>query len=151
MAHKKPSFSEEELEQILVRREERGFAAAAHLLATVPFWGVLFLFCLMLYFRQRSREVIFHIQQALGFATLLYVCFLIYLIIEVILKLFMKILELQEVDLSTYNTYLIISVFSIYSIICLVGMMSVFLNRSFLYPIVGKYFMEGYLRNNPTN
>src|SRR5690606_17009694 len=64
---KQVRMAESPLDTALVRREERGFAATAHLFAAIPLWGLVFLAVLLVWFKERSREVVFHIIQAMVF------------------------------------------------------------------------------------
>jgi hypothetical protein len=135
---------------IVVREEERGFAAAAHLLGAIPLWGLVFLAALWIYFKERSREVVFHVQQAMMFQGAILLAFLVWLAVEFV-SLPIDVLSPGLAELiSRANLFLLVSCYAIYAAVCLTGTAFIMIGRPFLYPIVGRRVLEGNLTKSRT-
>ncbi|MGF1573102.1 MAG: DUF4870 domain-containing protein [Sumerlaeia bacterium] len=133
--------------ETVVRPEERGFAATAHLITMIPLWGYLFLILLYLHFREKSREVVFHIQQAMAFMFVSLCVFLFYLFASLIIKLIKTLDANVAIILDKINLGFLIAVYSVYCIICIYAIISVYMGKPFIYPLVGKKLLRGFKRS----
>ncbi|MCB2155903.1 DUF4870 domain-containing protein [bacterium] len=140
-----------EVEQyVLVREEERGFAALIHLLNAVPLWGVVFITVIWIYFRERSRELIFHAQQAMVFHIVSLVILLVWLIIGMITLPVRVLSENVASVIETANLAVLIVCLSIYGVVCLAGVGLTLAGRPFLYPVLGRRVLRGSVRKTST-
>lgn len=130
----------------VVREEERGFAAAAHLMAMVPLWGVIFLGGLWLYFRESSREVVFHVQQALVYHMLMLAAFCVWLIVELALMPVQVLSPWLAERSKEANLTLLGVVLAIYLLGALVGCVQTYRGAVFLYPVIGRRVLRGAAR-----
>lgn len=133
--------------ETVVRPEERGFAATAHLITMIPFWGYLFLILLYLHFREKSREVVFHIQQAMAFM-FVFLCVLLFYLFASMINGLIKILD-QDLSSLIFriNFGILVSIYFVYCSICLYAIVSVYRGKAFIYPLVGKKLLSGYKRS----
>lgn len=138
-----PRSSSEPL--VRLRDEERGFAAAAHLLGAVPMWGLVFLILMWIYFKERSRGVVFHVQQAAVFFSAQLAILLVYVGIGLVLKPIAIINEWLAGVLASINWLVLVVCFGAYIITCLYGTVKTFLGRPFFYPAIGRRVLEGSL------
>jgi uncharacterized Tic20 family protein len=135
---------------VIVREEERGFAAAAHLLTAIPLWGLVFLAALWIYFKERSREVVFHIQQAMMFQAAILVALLVWVFASLV-TLPINVLSPGLAELiSRANLFLLASCYAVYVAVCLAGTVLTMLGRPFVYPVVGNRVLEGNLTKSRT-
>lgn len=137
--------SKEDKIHVSVREEERGYAAAAHLMGAIPFWGLVLLTGIWIYFKERSREVVFHVQQAMMFQTVFLVVGVFWLAAELLQRLIQVLNENVAHLISQVNAFFLIAFFIAYVITCLIGVVQTFLGHSFLYPFVGRRVYEGNL------
>lgn len=131
---------------IIVRREERGFAATAHLVNMIPLWGYLFLIMLYFYFREKSREVTFHVKQAMSFTFIFHMVLMFYLFAEVMFRLISILNSELALILQSLNWGIFIGAFGIHCIICLYGIIMVYKGSAFYYPIVGRKVFKSHQR-----
>ncbi len=131
-----------------MREDERRYAALAHLLAIVPGWGILGDAGIWLVFKERSREIVFHAQQAIFFQAAL----LLFVVVYVVISLVEGILRLISDGLANLihsaNLFFLGLCFAIYAVICLYGAFRVFTGGEFLYPVVGQRMAEGFRRQS---
>lgn len=132
----------------VVREEERGFAAAAHLMAIVPLWGVVFLAGLWLYFRESSREVVFHVQQALVYQMMMLAAFCVWLIVELALMPVRVLAPWLADRAGEVNLTLLGVVLALYAVGCLVGCVQTYRGQAFLYPVIGRRVLRGAARKS---
>ncbi|MBX3729660.1 MAG: DUF4870 domain-containing protein [Candidatus Sumerlaeia bacterium] len=135
---------------VVVREEERGFAAAAHLLGAIPAWGLVFLACLWVYFKERSREVIFHIQQAMMFQTVFLAAVMFWVLMELLLLPIRVVHAGVAGLLEKANLFFLVSCYVAYAVVCAIGCVRTMSGRPFLYPAVGRRILEGSLTNTRT-
>ena len=130
---------------IIVREEERGFAAAGHLVNAVPFWGFIFLMGIWLYFKERSREVIFHVQQAVVFQ-MVFLCVGVFtLALEILFRVVSVVHEGIGTFLSHANVFFFMTAYTIYAAVCIWAAVTTWMGRPFLYPYIGRRVLEGNL------
>ncbi|MEQ8820165.1 MAG: DUF4870 domain-containing protein [Sumerlaeia bacterium] len=128
-----------------VREEERGFAASVHLLNLIPFWGIFFAVGVWLYFKERSRPVVFHAQQAILFQSVFLAASFVWLLGEMLLKIVMVLNPDLALFLSKSNFILLIVCYGFYALLCVIGTFGTLMGRSFLYPLIGRRVLEGAL------
>lgn len=128
---------------IVVREDERGYAAAAHFLGAIPLWGLLMLAGVWIYFKERSREIVFHVQQAMMFQTVLLGIFVVWLAVALIAKI-VGVLQTGVAEfISLANQFFLISFYCIYAAVCVVGGCFTFAGKPFLYPVLGRRVLQG--------
>lgn len=127
----------------VVREEERGFAAAVHLVNILPLWGFIFLVGIWIYFKERSREVVFHVQQALAFQTAFLGVGVVWLFFSVLFKIVGRLSPGLGALLDRANTFFLVVIFTLYACTCLAGCVATYMGRPFLYPLVGRKVLEG--------
>ncbi len=131
--------------QVSVREEERGFAAAAHLVGAIPLWGFVFLAVIWLWFKERSREIVFHVQQAMVFQMVFLTLGFFALVVQ-LLNLPIGVLHQGLAEfISRVNMFFLIACYTVYASICIWAAAATFLGKPFLYPVVGKKVLEGSL------
>lgn len=125
-----------------MKQEERSMAALAHLVVIIPLWGILFAGIIWLYFKEKSKAVVFHAQQAIFFQVML----LIVIVIALIFQLFCSIIAVINSPLSAIlnagNWVLTIVCMIVYVAACLYAAWSVLEGRDFEYPFIGKQLRE---------
>jgi len=130
-----------------MRDDERFFAALCHAAVIIPFWGIVAAALVWMYFKERSREVVFHAQQGIFFQ----VCALAIFLIAILAKIFEGIIRLISDSLAdaiaALNFFFIVLGFVIYAGICLYGAYRVWTGNSFLYPVIGRRMAEGFHRH----
>jgi len=131
------------IDSTIVREEERGFAAAAHLVNIVPFWGFVFLVGLWVYFKERSREVVLHVQQALAFQTLFLGAGVVWLFLSVIFKIVARLSSGLGIFLERANFFFLLLLFAAYAFTCVVACAMTYAGRPFVYPMIGRRVLEG--------
>lgn len=131
-----------------MRDDERIYAALCHFAVIIPFWGIVVAAGVWMYFKERSREVVFHAQQAIFFQ----ICALAFFLLAIVAKIFEGIVHLINDSLagaiSSLNTFFIALGFVVYAAICLYGAYKTWSEGSFLYPIIGRRMAEGFRRQS---
>ena len=129
-----------------VRPEERGFAAAVHFpLAAVPLWSFVFLLGMWMFFKERSREVVFHVQQAMLVAVVQHVAILCWVVFEVLLRPVALVSERAAGLVSQLNSAILVACLLVHGGFCLHAAFSVWLGRPYLYPVIGRRVLTGTL------
>jgi uncharacterized Tic20 family protein len=125
-----------------MKHEERSMAALAHLAAIIPLWGILFAGIIWLQFKEKSKHVVFHAQQAIFFQVIL----LIVIIVALVFRLFCSIIAVVNSSLASIlnagNLFLLIVCLILYGAACLYAAWSVLEGRAFEYPFIGKQLRE---------
>lgn len=127
-----------------MRDEERLPATLVHALAAIPLWGVVGDCVVWLLYKERSREVVFHAQQAILFQ----VCVLGLGLVSVVVALFGRVLSVISDDFSRSvlqtNLLLLKVGLVFYVCICLYGAFVTWTGRRFLYPVLGEKMAQGF-------
>ena len=113
-------------------------AALVHLLIILPLWGILFAGIIWLNFKERSREVVFHAQQAIFFQCIFLLFFLVYLIFSLFCSLIEVFNQKLAIILITGNRVLLIMCGMIYISVCLYAAIRLIFGMDFSYPYVGR-------------
>lgn len=133
---------------VVPREEDRGFGALAHLFAAVPIWGLVLNAGMFLHFRERSREVAFHAQQGLWFQGVGLVILIVYLLVEVLLRIVGVLSEPLAHGLHLVNLLMTSICFTAYATCCLAGAALTLAGKPFLYPRLGRRLLEGFWRKS---
>jgi len=129
-----------------VREDERGFAAAVHFpMGAIPLWGLVFLAGMWMFFKERSREIVFHIQQAMVFHMVQMAAWLCWIAISLLEKPIGFLSETVARLLETLNLFMLITFLTAYAAVCLWGCAATLVGKPFLYPVIGRRVLEGSL------
>ena len=125
-----------------MKHEERSMAALAHLVVIIPLWGILVAGIIWLYFKEKSKAVVFHAQQAIFFQVIL----LIVIVVALVFRLFCSIIAVINRPLAAIlnagNIVLLVVCVVVYAAACLYAAWSVLEGRDFEYPFIGKQLRE---------
>ncbi len=115
-----------------MRADERGVAAASHLVNIVPFWGFILLLAIWLYFKERSRKVVFHVRQALVLQIGL-LCFGVFaLFFSILFRVVAVIHKDMGMFLSQANVLLAAAVYTVYALVCVWAAVTTLRGRSLM-------------------
>ena len=130
----------------IVRSEERPWGFLVHALGWIPVWGFVLNSLLWLYFKNRSREMIFHVQQAIQFQIYVLVPVLVWIICSIFIVLIGNISQELSELLQTLNNFLLIAVLTCCACLGVAGGALVYAGKPFLYPVFGRRVLEGSIR-----
>lgn len=130
---------------LVPRYEERPWGFLVHAVGAIPIWGFVFNAAVWLYFRHRSREMVFHVQQAVQFHIIILIPILLWNIIGVFTAVIAELSPSVALVLETFSTFLLVAFLSLAAAVALFGGLLVYMGRPFLYPIIGKKVLEGTL------
>lgn len=129
----------------VVRHEERPWGFLVHALGCVPIWGFVVNCAFWLHYRTRSREMVFHIQQAIQYHIFLLLPVLAWNLVGVctgvVGQLSPGIAELIDV----VTTFALIAFLTASTALALYGGAMVYAGRPFLYPGIGRRVLMGTL------
>lgn len=129
----------------VLREEERGYGAAAHIFSAIPLWGIVFLIGLWIAFKERSRELVFHIQQAMFFQVTLLIVGFFWLVVEVLAKITSVLNPGMAEVIRGANLFFLVMCYTVYACVCLAGAAMTYMGRPFFYPVYGRRILEGSL------
>lgn len=133
-------------ERAVLRPEERPWGALAHLFAAVPFWGILFNLVLWIHFKERSRLMLFHLQQAMMFQAML-LALLVPLVLAKLLGALIGFLFDGAARFFNALNVLMASVgITAYVAVCLYAAYRTYSGAAFFYPIFGRRMFDGAMR-----
>ncbi len=125
-----------------MKHEEQSMAALTHLVVIIPLWGILVAGIIWLYFKEKSKAVVFHAQQAIFFQVIL----LIIIVVALVFRLFCSIIAVINRPLAGIlnagNIVLLVVCVVVYAAACLYAAWSVLEGRDFEYPFIGKQLRE---------
>ncbi|CAN5366995.1 hypothetical protein BH09SUM1_BH09SUM1_19780 [soil metagenome] len=131
---------------VVVRPEERPWGFFVHAVGWIPIWGFVFNAAVWLYFKNRSREMIFHVQQSIQFQIFILIPILAWSVASIFTSVLSNVaLKLSEV-LQTANTFLLFSFLTACAAAGIAGGAMVYIGKPFLYPVFGKRVLEGSIR-----
>lgn len=130
---------------LVPRYEERPWGFLVHAMGAIPIWGFVFNAAVWLYFRHRSRELVFHVQQAVQFHIVILLPILLWNIIGVFASVISELHLPVATALQTFTTFLLIAFLSLAAAVALYGGLLVYIGRPFLYPGIGRKVLEGTL------
>ncbi len=125
-----------------IDRNERGYIMLTHFLNIIPLWGILVSGIIWMTFKEKSRRIVFHAQQAIFFQ----VIFLCVILVGLVAKLFISLIGVLNTFFSSLlnyaNNVILILIFAAYILTCLYAAFKVHGGDEFLYPFAGKRLME---------
>lgn len=129
----------------VLREEERPWGALTHVFAAVPLWGMLLNFGLWLHFRERSRLMLFHVQQALVFQMLALLLAFPWFLLQLLGRVVQSLAPRLGQFLLNTNSVLAMAVITVYVLVCLWGAIRVWATGRFYYPFIGQGIYRGAL------
>jgi uncharacterized Tic20 family protein len=131
---------------VAVRWEERPMAAVLHLLGWIPVWGFVVAALFWLFYRQRSRQLVFHVQQVVQLQILV----LLPLLAWCVATIFARVLGLISVTAATGLQWALdfgaSSALTVAAALAIWGAVEVYRGRPFLYPFFGRRVLEASIR-----
>ncbi len=143
MASQTPHFDES---IAIVRPEERPWGALIHALGWIPVWGFIINSSIWLYFKNRSRELVFHIQQAIQFQIYVLIPLITWILCSIMIRFIGALSPGLGETLQMVNTFLFILCTTIAGCIGLAGATMVYLGKGFFYPLIGRRVLEGSIK-----
>lgn len=131
---------------VILREEERPWGFLLHALAWVPVWGFVVSMLLWVYYRHRSREMVFHIQQAIQLQITVLVPVLLWIVGSILTEVVKGVSPGMGAALATANDFVAVSLLTLMAAVAVVGGGLVYLGKGFLYPVIGRRVLEGTLR-----
>lgn len=130
----------------LVRPEERPWGFMVHAFGWIPVWGFVLNCVFWLFFKNRSRQMVFHIQQAIQY----HIYLLLPLLAWIVCSIFLNILGNLNAGLGAFlqavNNFLLTTVLTVFAGLAIWGGGLVYAGRPFLYPLFGRRVLEGSIR-----
>ena len=130
----------------LVRPEERPWGFMVHGLGWIPVWGFVLNCVLWLFFKNRSRQMVFHIQQAIQFHIYLLLPVLAWIVVSIFLNILGNLNAGLAGGLHLINNTLLSIVLTFCAGLAIWGGGMVYAGRPFLYPLFGRQVLEGSIR-----
>lgn len=131
---------------VIVREDDRAWGFLVHALGWIPIWGFIFNATCWLYFKNRSREMVFHIQQAIQFHIVVLMPLLAWIFITVLTRLLHQLnADIAEVAQTT-NSFFLSTALTVCGATAAIGGALVYSGRGFLYPVIGRRVLEGTIR-----
>lgn len=134
---------EQTLSLIIVRPEERPWGLLVHALGWIPVWGFVLNSLLWLYFKNRSREMIFHIQQAIQFQIFILLAMLVWIVGSIFAGIVENLSLTVGNFFQTLNTFILVCVLTVSALVAFWGGAMVYSGKAFLYPVFGRRVLEG--------
>ncbi|MBI1292321.1 DUF4870 domain-containing protein [bacterium] len=135
-----------EAELTSVRWEERPWLAMLHALGWIPIWGFILGTLFWLFFRQRSRQAIFHIQQVIQFQILLLLPMLGWCVLTILARVLGGILPMLGSALQRGLDFSAIAVLTMAAVLGLWAACEVYMGRRWLYPLFGQRVLQASIR-----
>lgn len=130
----------------VLRDEERPWGALVHGTSWIPVWGFFVAVLMYLLFRNRSREMVFHVQQALQFQIYVLLPVVLWIIFSIFINIFRTLSRQAGTLMADINDWWLTVVIALAAVISLVGASTVYLGRPFFYPLFGRRVWEGSIR-----
>ena len=128
---------------VIVRPEERPWGFLAHAMGCIPIWGFVFNIGLWMFFRHRSREMIFHIQQVIQFHIILLLPIFAWNLLGVIGLVLAQLSPSLAAGLGVACNFLLICFLTLTTAVALIGGGLVYVGRPFFYPGIGRRVLAG--------
>ena len=133
---------------IIVRPDERPWGLLVHAIGWIPVWGFVFNAAIWLYFKNRSREMIFHVQQAIQYQIVVLIPVLTWIVCSILTAIVANLSESLGTLLQSINTFLLSAVLTVLGCLALYGAGMVYIGKPFLYPVIGRRVLEGSTRKS---
>ena len=131
---------------VIVREEDRPWACLAHLLGWVPIWGFLLNLVIWLGFKNRSREVVFHVQQAVQYQIFSLIVVVLWVMVALLGGVLGRLSPATGELITVLNNFLLSLALTAMAGIGVVGGGLVYAGRPFVYPLFGRRVLEGSIR-----
>ena len=129
-----------------VREEDRPWAAMVHALGAIPVWGFVFNAIVWMYYRNRSREMIFQVQQAIQYHFFVLLPVLTWVVCSLLAKIITGLSPALGGFFQVLNNILLSICLTGTTGLALYGACLVYIGRPFLYPLIGRRVLEGTIR-----
>jgi uncharacterized Tic20 family protein len=131
---------------LVVRPEERPWGFLVHALGWVPVWGFIFSTAVWLYFKNRSREMVFHVQQAIQFQIFILIPILAWIVLSIGARIVGSLnMEAGEV-FNNVNLIFVTTCLTLSGLTGVIGGLLVYAGKGFLYPLFGRRVLEGTIK-----
>lgn len=130
----------------ILRPEDRPWGLLVHVLGWIPVWGFVFNAAIWLHFKNRSREMVFHIQQSIQYQIFVLMPVLAWIVVSILTSIVGNLHEGAGSFLQTANTFLLSLTMTAAGLLAIYGGAMVYMGRGFLYPVIGPRVLEGTLR-----
>lgn len=131
---------------VIVRPEDRPAAFLVHGLGWIPVWGFVLNTMLWLYYKNRSRELIFHIQQAVQYHIVVLMPVLAWIVGSMFAAVLGKLSPGMGGAVQTANTLLLSATITILAAVGIGGGLACLSGKPFLYPAIGRRVLQGSIR-----
>lgn len=147
-----PLYEEADYESLVVLRpEERIWGFIVHAVAWIPVWGFVINAMVWLYYKNRSREMVFHVQQAIQFQIFVLIPLIVWAVASVFFSILAALSPFLAWLLQSINSFLLSVFLTAAAALGLWGAISVYLGKPFLYPFFGRQVLEGSIRKISEN
>ncbi len=131
---------------VVVRSEDRPWGFLVHALGWVPIWGFVFNSAIWLYYKNRSREMVFHVQQAIQYQIIVLMPVIAWIVCSILTNIIGILSPTLGEVLQVLNTFLLSVAITVLAAVAIYGGAMVYAGRAFLYPVVGRRVLEGSIR-----
>lgn len=130
----------------IVRPEERVWAAVVHAFGWIPVWGFVLNALFWLYFKSRSREMVFHIQQAIQYQIYVLLPVIAYSVVHIVGGVIANLNETVGGSLQMINGFLLLAALTAMAAHAIQGAVTVLVGRPFYYAVFGRKVLEGSIK-----
>ncbi len=131
---------------VVVRSEDRPWGFLVHALGWVPIWGFVFNAAVWLYYKNRSREMVFHVQQAVQYQIIVLMPVIAWIVCSILTNIIGILSPTLGGVLQVLNTFLLSLAITVLAAVALYGGALVYAGKPFLYPVLGRRVLEGSIR-----
>ncbi len=131
---------------VVVRSEDRPWGFLVHALGWVPIWGFVFNAAVWLYYKNRSREMVFHVQQAVQYQIIVLMPVIAWIVCSILTNIIGILSPTLGGVLQVLNTFLLNLAITVLAAVALYGGALVYAGKPFLYPVLGRRVLEGSIR-----
>lgn len=131
---------------VIVRPEDRPWGLLVHSLGWIPVWGFVFNSAIWLYYKNRSREMVFHVQQAIQYQILVLIPVITWILCSILTRIIQVLSPGIGEALQTLNTLFLSLAITLLAVVAIYGGGMVYAGRPFLYPVIGRRVLEGSIR-----
>lgn len=117
-----------------------------HFFGWIPVWGAVINCVLWLLFKSRSREMVFHIQQAIQCQIFVLLPMLAWILFWMIASIVGNLDAGVGNAFHAVNNFMLFAILSVFALVSMFGAGMVYIGRPFLYPLFGRRVLDGSLR-----
>jgi uncharacterized Tic20 family protein len=126
--------------------EERPIAALLHGLGWVPIWGFLVSAVVWLIWKQRSRQLVFHVQQTIQLQIFVLLGVIAWSVGTIISNVIGGLFPAIGEGLGTLVDFLAILALTVACLVALFAALEVYRGRPYLYPLFGRRVLDASFR-----